>query len=105
MLDPNSRSVEEDMKLAEADGYSLITDDSTMEGLIEEHNFMERWHTHKQKLKPYLVCKLKCAKDHNVNGNSKYPKFSLFINMSHIKMSDLNFVTDFNTTMSPIIPH
>ena len=72
MLDPNSRSVEEDMKLAEADGYTLITDDTTMDGLIEEHNFMERWHTHKQKLKPYLVCKLKCAKDHNVKGNLKY---------------------------------
>ena len=70
MLDPNSRSVEEDMKLAEADGYTLITDESTMEGLVEEHNFMERWHTHKQKLKPYLVCKLKCAKDHNVKGIS-----------------------------------
>ena len=79
MLDPNSRSVEEDMKLAEADGYSLITDDSTMEGLIEEHNFMERWHTHKQKLKPYLVCKLKCAKDHNVKGNLKYHNNCSFI--------------------------
>ena len=79
MLDPNSRSVEEDMKLAEADGYTLITDDTTMDGLIEEHNFMERWHTHKQKLKPYLVCKLKCAKDHNVKGNLKYHNNCSFI--------------------------
>ena len=85
MLDPNARSVEEDMKLAEAEGYTLITDESTMEGLVEEHNFMERWHNNKNKLKPYLVCKLKCAKDHNVKGKETLYSPTFYVTVMHCR--------------------
>merc|ERR1711953_1619221 len=43
MLDPNERSVEQDLALYQEDGYEVITDESTIAGLTEKGNFMEEY--------------------------------------------------------------
>merc|ERR1712113_723207 len=68
MLDPNERSVEQDLALYQEDGYEVITDESTIAGLTEKGNFMEEFEKGKNKKKAYVVCKLKCPKGHHIEG-------------------------------------
>jgi hypothetical protein len=68
MLDPNERSVEQDLALYQEDGYEVITDESTIAGLTEKGNFMEEYEKGKNKKKAYVVCKLKCPKGHHIEG-------------------------------------
>merc|ERR1719461_2520732 len=66
LINPNEPSVEAENALAAEEGYELITEKSTIAGLVSE-DFMRRWKSTKGK-EPYVICKLKCHDGYELEG-------------------------------------
>jgi len=66
LINPNERSVEAERALAAEEGYELVTEKSTIAGLVSE-DFMRRWKSNKGK-EPYVICKLKCHDGYELEG-------------------------------------
>ena len=74
LINPSERSVEAEQALAAEVGYELVTEKSTIAGLVSE-DFMRRWKSSKGK-EPFVICKLKCHDGYELEG--KFPSFALF---------------------------
>ena len=93
LINPNERSVEAENALAAEEGYELITEKSTIAGLVSE-DFMRRWKSTKGK-EPYVICKLKCHDGYELEGSYYFNlklkidarKYKLYCRTAHLQLT------------------